>query len=61
MQCHTSAEIWTQALANYAEFIGKEVWLNPNEPTEIILVIRWVTRLWKWISREQLKVIELAQ
>jgi uncharacterized protein (TIGR03792 family) len=39
---------WTQALANYAGFIGKEVWLNPNEPTEIILVIRWVTpEQWK--------------
>jgi uncharacterized protein (TIGR03792 family) len=53
------AEIWTQALACYPGFLGKEVWINPNEPTEVILVVRWATReQWKSIPLEQLKRIE---
>ncbi len=53
------AEIWTQALAHYPGFLGKEVWLNPKEPTLVILVIRWATReQWKSIPFEQLQEIE---
>jgi uncharacterized protein (TIGR03792 family) len=53
------AEIWTQALVSYPGFLGKEVWLNPNEPTEILLVIRWASReQWKAISIELLDAIE---
>lgn len=53
------AQIWTQALADYPGFLGKEVWINPNEPTEVILVIRWATREhWKSISTEQIDAIE---
>lgn len=37
------AEIWTTALADYPGFLGKEVWLNPNDPSEVIFVIRWET------------------
>lgn len=52
------AEIWTQALASCPGFLGKEVWLNPNEPSEVILVIRWATReQWKSISLERLQQI----
>ncbi|WP_425469059.1 TIGR03792 family protein, partial [Pediococcus acidilactici] len=29
------AEIWTEALARYPGFLGKEVWLNPKESTEV--------------------------
>lgn len=53
------AEIWTQAIALYPGFLGKEVWLDPNEPTQVILVIRWATReQWKSIALEQLQAIE---
>lgn len=53
------AEIWTQALARCPGFLGKEVWNNPNEPTEVILVIRWASRKqWKSISLELLDAIE---
>jgi len=38
------AEISTQALATYPRFLSQEVWLNPKESTEIILVVRWETR-----------------
>ena len=53
------AEIWTQALALYPGFLDKEVWINPNEPTEVILVIRWATQeQWKSIPFKQLQQIE---
>lgn len=52
-------EIWTQALAGYPGFLGKEVWINPNEPTQVILVIRWATReQWKSIPLKLLERIE---
>ncbi|QLE55699.1 TIGR03792 family protein [Nostoc sp. TCL26-01] len=37
------AEIWTAALAEYPGFLGKEVWINPDDPTEVIFLIRWTT------------------
>ncbi|MCF2149975.1 TIGR03792 family protein [Desmonostoc muscorum LEGE 12446] len=37
------AEIWTTALAEYPGFLGKEVWLNPNDASEVIFIIRWET------------------
>ncbi len=53
------AEIWTAALAKYPGFLGKEVWINPNEPTEVILVIQWATREdWKAIPANELDAIE---
>ncbi|MFN6435550.1 MAG: TIGR03792 family protein [Nostoc sp. DedSLP01] len=32
------AEIGTTALAQYSGFLGKEVWLNPNDSSEIISI-----------------------
>jgi uncharacterized protein (TIGR03792 family) len=37
------AEIWTTALAEYPGFLGKEVWLNPDDPSEVTFIIRWET------------------
>lgn len=52
-------EIWTKAIAQFPGFINKEVWLNPDKPTEIILIIRWRSRQeWKSISVELLAKIE---
>lgn len=52
-------EIWTQALAKCAGFLGKEVWLNPNKPSEVILIIRWASQKeWKSISSQLLQEIE---
>ncbi|MBD2740708.1 TIGR03792 family protein [Coleofasciculus sp. FACHB-1120] len=52
-------EIWTAFLARCPGFLGKEVWLNPNDPTEVILVIRWATReQWKSVPPESLEEIE---
>ena len=53
------AEIWTQALASFPGFLGKEVWISPNDPTEVILVIRWATReQWKAIPTKRFDEIE---
>ncbi len=52
-------EIWTPALAKFPGFISKEVWINPQEAAEVILVIRWATReQWKSISVKELEKIE---
>jgi uncharacterized protein (TIGR03792 family) len=53
------AEIWTVALAKYPGFLGKEVWLNPDNMTEIILVIHWETiEQWQAIPAHELQEIE---
>ena len=50
--------IWTDFLSSMSGFLGKEVWLDPNNPEHIILVIRWNTRKqWKSISTEDLKKV----
>ena len=46
------AETWTQVLTGCTRFLGKEVWRNLNEPTEVILIMGWA-------SRTQLKSIPL--
>lgn len=53
------AEIWTTALAQYPGFLGKEVWINPQDSTEVVFVIHWETKeQWKAISAEDLQAIE---
>lgn len=52
-------EIWTAALAKCPGFLGKEVWLNPDNPSEAILIIRWNSQQeWKSISIELLNETE---
>ncbi|KAF3884681.1 MULTISPECIES: TIGR03792 family protein [Nostocales] len=53
------AEIWTPALAKYPGFLGKEVWINPNDAAEVVFIIRWATReQWKAIPQGDLEAIE---
>jgi uncharacterized protein (TIGR03792 family) len=53
------AEIWTAALAKYPGFLGKEVWINPQDGTEVTFIIRWMTKAqWQAIPLEDLVVIE---
>ncbi|MEO0688165.1 MAG: TIGR03792 family protein [Cyanobacteria bacterium J06649_11] len=52
------AEIWTAALVNYPGFLGKELWINPNDPSELVMIIRWETReQWKSILQEEIDAI----
>ncbi|MBW4649392.1 MAG: TIGR03792 family protein [Kastovskya adunca ATA6-11-RM4] len=55
----TDAAIWTAMLARYPGFLGKEVWINPEAPEEIVLVIMWETREhWKAVPPEPLEQTE---
>ncbi|MUG96728.1 TIGR03792 family protein [Scytonema sp. UIC 10036] len=53
------AEIWTAALAKYPGFLEKEVWIDPNNATEVVLIVRWATReQWKAVPQADLEAIE---
>ncbi len=55
----SDAEIWTPALTNHPGFLGKEVWLNPDDQTEIVIVVRWASReQWKSFPQKQLEQLE---
>ena len=52
-------EIWTAALTKYPGFLGKEVWINPNDQGEVVIVVQWETReQWKSIPQTDLDAIE---
>lgn len=36
--------IWTKTLSQQPGFLGKEIWINPTDPNEVVVVIRWQTR-----------------
>ncbi len=53
------AEIWTTALAKYPGFLGKEVWINPDDPQEVIMVVHWESReQWKTIPQAEMDLVE---
>lgn len=53
------AQIWTAMLSGYPGFLSKEVWINPETPTEVVLIIRWQTlEQWKAVPQERLAQIE---
>lgn len=55
----TDAEIWTTALSQYPGFISKEVWISPDELSEVVQVIHWETfEQWQAIPSEDLDRIE---
>jgi len=48
-------EIWTPVLARYPGFLGKEVWISPDELTNVILIVRWASfEQWQAIPQEVL-------
>lgn len=36
-------EIWTGTLAAYEGFLGKEIWISPDEASLVVAVIRWAS------------------
>ena len=51
--------IWTKLLAKYPGFLGKEIWLNPEVPEEVIIVIHWQTiTQWKAIPKTVIEETE---
>ncbi|MGA7933924.1 MAG: TIGR03792 family protein [Kovacikia sp.] len=52
-------EIWTTALSKSPGFLGKQVWINPSQADEVILVIHWANReAWKSVPADLLKETE---
>ncbi len=52
-------EIWTAALAKFPGFLGKEVWIDPDQPEDVILVIHWANRdAWYSVPADSLEAIE---
>lgn len=50
------AEIWTATLSKYAGYLGKEIWFNPKDESELIMVIHWETKeAWKSIPASVLE------
>ena len=53
------AEIWTAALSKYPGFLSKEVWISPENLSELIIVIHWASlEQWKAIPAADLHRIE---
>ncbi len=53
------AEIWTPTLAKYPGFLGKQVWLDPKQPDEVVLVIQWESRTaWDAVNPKDLEETE---
>ncbi len=53
------AEIWTPALSRYSGFLGKEVWISPDDPKEVVLIIRWESlEAWQAIPSPVLEQVE---
>lgn len=49
-------EIWTMFLAEYPDFVSKQMWVNDNNPGEVHSIISWKTlEGWKAIPVEKLK------
>lgn len=51
--------IWTAALIKFPGYLGKQVWIDPKVPEEIVLVSHWETmEQWKSIPQSMLDEIE---
>ncbi|MGP1382190.1 MAG: TIGR03792 family protein [Thainema sp.] len=56
IQC--DLEIWTPFLEQCPGFLTKEVWIQPDRPQEVVMMIRWHSREeWKSISAKDLKQV----
>ncbi|MGF1537624.1 MAG: TIGR03792 family protein [Elainellaceae cyanobacterium] len=53
-------QIWTQALAGYPGFLGKDVWISHDSLTNVITVVHWETEeAWFSIPQDELDQIEI--
>lgn len=53
------AEIWTPMSNKYRGFLGKEVWLNSQNPEELVIIVYWENReLWKAVPQEDIDLTE---
>lgn len=52
------AEVWTTGLAQHPGYLGKEVWVDADDPTQVTCVIRWAS-LAEWKSFPESRIQEL--
>jgi uncharacterized protein (TIGR03792 family) len=46
-------EIWTKAISQYPGYMGKEVWINPENQEEVIVVVHWQSmEQWQAVPRD---------
>ncbi len=49
-------KIWTEELAKWPGFLGKEIWISESTPVEIITTVYWRSlKEWKSIDHEKLR------
>jgi len=52
-------ELWTKSLSQNPGFHKKEVWLNPEDPTDLVVIVWWSNReQWKSITPEEVEAID---
>ena len=52
-------ELWTRRLSQNPGFHKKEVWLNPEDSTDLVIVVWWSNReQWKSITPEDVQAID---
>lgn len=55
------SDIWTPVLAAAPGFLGKEVWINPDDLTEVAVIVQWTSfEEWQSIPQEELQRTEAA-
>lgn len=53
------AQIWTETLSQYSGFLNKEVWISPDNLSEVVQVIYWETyEQWQAIPPDVLEQTE---
>jgi uncharacterized protein (TIGR03792 family) len=51
--------VWTAALTKFPGYLGKEVWIDPKAPEEIVIISHWETvEKWQSIPQTALNEIE---
>jgi uncharacterized protein (TIGR03792 family) len=52
-------EIWTNFLSQSPNFLKKEIWISPDDMSEVIIVIHWTDQAQQEpISKETLEAVE---
>ncbi|MDX2213648.1 MAG: TIGR03792 family protein [Oculatellaceae cyanobacterium bins.114] len=53
------SDIWTPVLAATSGFLGKEVWISPDDLTEVVVIVHWETfEAWQSIAQASLQQTE---
>lgn len=52
-------QVWGSALRRHPGFLGKEVWLDQEDPELVHLILRWASRAdWKAFPSEQVEALD---